>query len=241
MFGCYPVGIRGGGTKRRAAKVNQKSRCRESWSTFCAGASVKRVLTVVFDLGEVLASMTDQLDIAAAELGVSPPDLEPVYWRHRHPYDEGGSDLEYWSRVAADLGVSLRDGQAEELGLADCRSWTRIRSGAEAVLRELHDAGVPTAVLSNAPAVLARALEEAPWRPLVGRCFVSGVLGVAKPDHRIFDQVAEGLGCTPEALAFVDDKEVNVEAAKAAGWRTHWWRGDAETRAWLVELGVLAG
>ena len=45
----------------------------------------------------------------------------------------------------------------------------------------------------------------------------SGVVGVAKPDQRIFRLALTRLGLPPEECVFVDDKQANVEAAEAVG------------------------
>ena len=39
-----------------------------------------------------------------------------------------------------------------------------------------------------------------------------------KPDKALYDVAAKRIGLKPEVLLFVDDLEVNVEGAKAAGW-----------------------
>ena len=40
-------------------------------------------------------------------------------------------------------------------------------------------------------------------------------------------------------IAFVDDRLPNVEAAAELGWQAHHWVSDADTRVWLVGLGVI--
>lgn len=51
--------------------------------------------------------------------------------------------------------------------------------------------------------------------------------------------MTEVLACAPEEIAFVDDLPANVVAARRAGWQASVWTSDADTRAWLVDLGVL--
>jgi putative hydrolase of the HAD superfamily len=43
-------------------------------------------------------------------------------------------------------------------------------------------------------------------------------VGLRKPDPRIYAVAAERLGVLPHEIVFLDDVEVNVEAARAAGW-----------------------
>ena len=47
--------------------------------------------------------------------------------------------------------------------------------------------------------------------------FISGEMWLRKPDPRIYQQMIDGLGVTPNAVSFVDDREKNVAAAQAAG------------------------
>ena len=42
--------------------------------------------------------------------------------------------------------------------------------------------------------------------------------GVKKPQLEFFQRVESELGASPAALLFIDDQQMNVEAARAAGW-----------------------
>ncbi len=68
----------------------------------------------------------------------------------------------------------------------------------------------------------------------------SAVVGMAKPDHRIYRLTAERLSLPTEECVFIDDTEGNVEAAREVGmaaihFRVH--QGD-DLKAQLAELGV---
>ncbi|MCB0972933.1 MAG: HAD-IA family hydrolase [Actinobacteria bacterium] len=49
--------------------------------------------------------------------------------------------------------------------------------------------------------------------------FSSHLLGVAKPHDAAFEAVRAGLGTEPSRIGFIDDNQVNVDAATRAGWR----------------------
>ena len=49
--------------------------------------------------------------------------------------------------------------------------------------------------------------------------FLSFELGCRKPDDEIYDKVNEIIGSNKDIL-FVDDKEINLEAARKHGWKT---------------------
>ena len=69
--------------------------------------------------------------------------------------------------------------------------------------------------------------------------FLSHELGVLKPDRELFDRVAERAGVTPERIVFLDDNLINVEGARAAGFRAEHVRGVEAARSALVAVGVL--
>ncbi|MGJ6980568.1 HAD-IA family hydrolase [Aestuariimicrobium soli] len=194
---------------------------------------------IVFDLGGVLADHDGKEGATAALLGVEVAQLAEPYWRHRQLYDEGAGNLDYWGRIGADLGIDVTPELADRLGVADSDGWAAIRPTARQVLADLYGAGVPTAILSNAPVDMYEAIDHAEWRALVGPVFVSGVLGVAKPDLEIYRHVAETLDLEPGRLSFIDDKLINVHGAIASGWRAHQWVSDADTRTWLETIGAL--
>jgi putative hydrolase of the HAD superfamily len=54
---------------------------------------------------------------------------------------------------------------------------------------------------------------------------------VAKPDPRAYEIVAERLGVAPGDCLFLDDREVNVLAAREVGMRAEVFRTPAQVRA----------
>lgn len=50
-------------------------------------------------------------------------------------------------------------------------------------------------------------------------------LGLAKPDPEIFLRASQSAGADSAQCLFVDDTRVNVAAAQALGFQTHWFRG----------------
>jgi 2-haloacid dehalogenase len=86
------------------------------------------------------------------------------------------------------------------------------------VLSELKNAGLPCFALSNMePGSFAIRMDRFDFM----RCFdgyvISGIEGVAKPDHRIFRLLLDRYRLAPEATVFIDDNEANVAAARRLG------------------------
>ncbi|MCE8007383.1 HAD family phosphatase [Aestuariivita sp.] len=71
------------------------------------------------------------------------------------------------------------------------------------------------------------------------RDFISGHMGVIKPDPRIYAMVEEGSGLAPSELMFTDDRPDNIAAATARGWQTHLFEGPQGWADRLVAAGLL--
>lgn len=71
------------------------------------------------------------------------------------------------------------------------------------------------------------------------RDFISGHMGVIKPDVRIYEMLEAGCGVAPERLIFTDDRPDNIAMAASRGWRTHLFEGPDGWAARLVTEGLL--
>ena len=189
---------------------------------------------VVFDYGEVISEPTAQLPALAGLLGVPVPDFVRGYWAARHDYDEGLPDLEYWRAVGAAVDVPVDEELARRLTELDVRGWLRPEPAVVELVAELASAGVPLALLSNAPVSFARTAEREPWTRHFRHLLFSGDLGVAKPDLRIFAALAQRIGARPADCVFFDDRQANVDGAVAAGMAGVLWRGPVHARQVLA-------
>jgi putative hydrolase of the HAD superfamily len=63
----------------------------------------------------------------------------------------------------------------------------------------------------------------------------SSELGLAKPDPEVFVAVCSTLALPPYRCLFVDDQQVNVDAAARVGLRAHPYRGPGEPAAVLQD------
>jgi len=90
--------------------------------------------------------------------------------------------------------------------------------GSEQLVRDLSEAGIRTLGLTNWSAETFHLAEPAaPSIGLLEDVLVSGTVGLAKPDPRIFALLVRRFGLDPASTVFVDDSPVNVDAATAAG------------------------
>jgi len=87
-----------------------------------------------------------------------------------------------------------------------------------ALLRRLKAAGRPVHALSNfAHEKFALVQAQYDFLSEFDVCVVSGHVGVAKPDPRIYEILFERVGRRPSELLFIDDSIANVRASEAAG------------------------
>jgi 2-haloacid dehalogenase len=108
------------------------------------------------------------------------------------------------------------------------------------LLRSLRARGVPVFALTNF-GIESFAYAESIYRFLeeFDRRYVSGHLGLIKPDPAIYAAVEADCGLPPEALLFADDRAENVAAAEARGWQGHVFTDPQGWADRLVAEGVL--
>ena len=194
---------------------------------------------VVFDLGGVLADFG----------GVGPMrrlaglDSDEELWRrwlsceHVRRFERGGcSAADFAAGLVDEWSLDVEPGQF----LADFSTWlVGPYDGALALVEAARERAV-VACLSNTNAVHWDA-GAARW-PLLDafdHTFLSFRLGLVKPDREIFERVVAELAVGPAQVLFLDDNQINVDGAVAAGFRAERVRGPAEARRALVERGVL--
>ena len=107
--------------------------------------------------------------------------------------------------------------------------------------RALRAKGVPVFALTNfGKYSFEEAVPKMDFLQDFDRLYVSGRMGVIKPDPRIYAMVEADCGIAPDRLLFTDDRADNITAAARRGWRTHQfesWEGWARR---LVAEGLLS-
>ena len=176
---------------------------------------------VVFDYGMVLTGPQEPAAHAALLriTGLPLERFESLYWANRRAYDEGKlTGIGFWRKFLGDAGLGPDQEKVEELNRWDARMWTTENPAMLAWQLELKQRGLLTAILSNiGDAVLASVEREFDWLRRFDVLVWSYQLGVAKPDPAIYRHTLKELGTRPEETLFLDDKPVNIEAARALG------------------------
>ena len=108
------------------------------------------------------------------------------------------------------------------------------------LMAALQARGIPVFSLTNF-GIQTYALAETryPFLSRFDRDFISGHLGVIKPDPAIYEALERGSGLSGPALLFTDDRAENIAAADARGWQTHHFQGPDGWADRLVSAGLL--
>lgn len=109
------------------------------------------------------------------------------------------------------------------------------------LLRALKAKGVPVFVLSNFGAEnFPVSQAQFPFLTEFDRFYVSGRMRMRKPDQAIYAAVEADCGVPPQDLLFADDRDENIDAARARGWQTHLFTSPEGWADCLVTAGLLS-
>lgn len=117
--------------------------------------------------------------------------------------------------------------------------WPRgLMPGARELARSVRSR-LPIGCLSNTNALHAgrHASEEAVY-DLFDHRFLSHEIGLVKPDREIYEHVLAAIGLPAANVLFLDDNQINVDGARAAGLHAERTRGLAEVHAALTRHGL---
>lgn len=197
---------------------------------------------VVFDYGMVLTSLPDQEAHAAMVriTGKTVKEFEELYWADRLDYDRGIlSGIAFWEKMSKDGDLNLTREQVEELNRLDAQMWTTQNPEMLAWQKHLKERGIKTAILSNmGDSVLESIERQFAWIHGFDVLVWSYKLGMAKPDPEIYQHTLERLGVEPEEALFLDDKEINVEGARALGMQSLVFSNVADLREQMRAAGM---
>ncbi|WP_165970559.1 HAD family phosphatase [Actinomadura sp. 6K520] len=175
---------------------------------------------VIFDYAGVISRPPpDDAGARPAEaLGVEPADFWPAYWKNRRPYDLGAVDAgEFWRDVGERLSRPVDDALVERLVDLDLGCWLDINADTMEIIEALAARDVPLALLSNAVVEMARLIDGRSWAGHFRRRLFSADLHLTKPSPEIYHRTCELLRTRPGDVLFVDDRQENVDAARAVG------------------------
>jgi len=190
--------------------------------------------TLTFHDGARIAAYAEKAGIAADARALEAAERELRAWLRESPgvvmkthHDGGFSWHERMYRRLLDLAGTQGPPASLDAAAATIlrehrlsNAWRRIGTGVRESLDRLRDAGLKLAVVSNSEGTLEKMLEEIDLRSPFEVVLDSSVVGVTKPDPRMFQLALERLNVSPaEALMVGDSPSADVDGAHAAGIR----------------------
>ena len=205
------------------------------------------IRAVILDYGEVLCHRASEMEMSrmAGMFGVQRTAFPALWEKNRGAFDRGDMTAEqYWSAVATDAGVRLSGEQMAQVFAWDIEMWARANDEMVEWLRRLRESGMKTGLLSNMHHdMIAYLRTNFDWLDQFDFVTFSAEVGLIKPDAAIYEHALRGLGVGAAEALFIDDREVNVQAARELGIRAVRFRGIGELRDELegMGFGVLPG
>ena len=197
---------------------------------------------VIFDYGMVLTGPpdTEAHDAMVRITGLPADRFETLYWTDRHAYDEGKlTGIAFWQKFLRDANLDLAPSAVDELNQYDARMWTTQNPAMVAWQGRLKQHGMRTAILSNmGDSVLESIKREFNWISRFDVLVWSYQLHMAKPDPEIYLYTLQRLGTRPDETLFLDDKQVNVDAAVDLGMKAIQFSDVEKLRRDLVTAGL---
>jgi putative hydrolase of the HAD superfamily len=195
---------------------------------------------LILDYGEVLCYRPgpEKLARMAGLLGMDSKTFEVRYEQERGPYDRGDlTPADYWSKVVGGR-PAFENGTLDKLCQWDVEMWSEINPAMIEWLGRVEAAGFKTALLSNMHADMAlRVRRIFPWLERMDCQILSCEVRRIKPERAIYERCIEGLAVEPSEALFVDDREVNLRAARDRGLVTLRFEGIERLRNDLAGLG----
>ena len=199
---------------------------------------MERIEAVLFDWGGVLIDDPGPGLMAhwAEALNVSVEAYIVAHKRHGEVLQRGQIDeAEFWRRVCGDLNRPTP--QVESLWGQAFRAVYSPRPEVFDLVERLRATGCKVGLLSNTEPAAVDLYGERHDGAFDATVF-SCAEGVSKPDRRIYEIAAGKLATVPAQCVFIDDRQIFVDGAIAAGMKGILYQDSEQVRRALSDLGV---
>jgi len=203
------------------------------------GEPLTGIRACVFDAYGTLFDVASAAQRCADKLAGMAPHLSTLWRDKQLQYSwlraVQGRHADFWRVTGDALDFAL-----ESLRLADPSLRERLMQlyltldaypDALAALRQLRDAGLATAILSNgSPAMLAAVVRNARLGDLLDHVLSVEEAGVYKPHARVYQLAVDRLAVPPQEIAFISSNGWDAWAGSAFGMRAIWCNRQSQTR-----------
>lgn len=203
------------------------------------GEPLSGIRACVFDAYGTLFDVASAALRCAEELTGMAPRLSTLWRDKQLQYTwlraVQGRHADFWQVTGDALDFAL-----ESLELADPSLRERLMQlyltldaypDVPAALRQLRDAGLATAILSNgSPAMLAPAIAHAGLGDFLDHVLSVEEAGVYKPHTRVYQLAVDRLAVPPQEIAFISSNGWDAWAGSAFGMRAVWCNRQSQTR-----------
>jgi putative hydrolase of the HAD superfamily len=176
---------------------------------------------IIFDYGEVLcyAPTPEQIARLAGYFGVAVDALRKLWERNRGAFDRGDlTPMAYWSMLADDAGATIQPREMKEICDLDITMWSNVNSNMVEWARQLRATGMKVGLLSNMHhEMVAYCRQHFAWLNSFDSLTFSAEVKLIKPDPAIYEHTLNSLSVRASEALFLDDREINVQAARKLG------------------------
>lgn len=174
------------------------------------------IKAVIFDVGHVLIHdpRVDMLAYCSEKLHVARNIFTTILSRYDTDWTKGKlTEKEFWEKMTTDLGVAMP--KEKSLWLESFLRAYKEKEDVFSLVKKLKKHNIKTALLSNTEIPIMNFL-RAQWKEFDVSVY-SCEVGMMKPDAEIYQYALKELHLKPEEVIFIDDKQSNVDGAKAVG------------------------
>jgi len=171
---------------------------------------------VIFDLFGTLIdkfSLREQRNVLrqmASVVSVPPDDFIRLWF---DTFNERGlgifqtidANVDYICRQLGVTPAKDQTGLAARINLDYAARAMKPQPGATGVLSRLKSSGYRTGLITNCSAAISRIVKDMPFAPYIDVSVFSALIGIQKPDPRIYLQAAEQLAVQPDKCLYVGD------------------------------------
>jgi len=195
---------------------------------------------ILFDLGGVLVELSGVPVMHRWSNNRFDDDMLWEAWLHSasvRAFETGKiSAAQFADEIVAEMALTI---SANEFIEAFTHWPTGLYSGTDELLIKLRFNNYNLACLSNSNELhWPRLMNEMGLATLMDEYYASHELGMLKPDADVFAHVIEELGCDAASVLFLDDNNLNVEAARAVGLKSFRTKGIRDVYSVLHSQGI---